>query len=123
MSVESLIDNLLEEEPNVGGAAVISNDGTILYQTENWDLTSDVQNILDTIKEPASSILLLGLKYMIVENTPERVIGTNITGKGHVIFAPFDGGVLATYIVPQVGPRDALFNVQAFAQKLQGEVS
>lgn len=122
MTIEDVIYDLIDEEPNVGGAAVIANDGTLLFQTDNWDLTSDVQNILDTIKEGASSILLLGLKYMIVENTPERVIGTNITGKGHVIFAPFDGGVLATYILPQVGPRDALFNVQSFAQKVQKEI-
>ncbi|MBD3354025.1 MAG: hypothetical protein GF364_21260 [Candidatus Lokiarchaeota archaeon] len=120
MSVEEIIDGLLEEDQNVGGVAVIANDGTLVYQTENWDLTSEVQNVLDSVNA-GSSTVLLGVKYMIVERTPERIIGTNIQGKGHLIFAPFDGGVLATYILPQVGPREALFNVQSYAQKLKGQ--
>ncbi|MHA1819739.1 MAG: profilin family protein [Promethearchaeota archaeon] len=120
--VENIIDELLDNEPNVGGAAVISNDGKIIYQTENWDLTPEVENVLNTVKSSSSSITLFGIKYMIVENTPERIIGTNIQGKGHIIIAPFNEGVLLTFIVPQVGPRDALFNVQSFAMKLNGKI-
>ena len=81
-------------------------------------IKSPDSKILDIVNNGGSSITLLGVKYMIVENTPERIIGTNITGQGHLIFAPFEHGVLVTYIIPQVGPRDALFNVQSFAQKL-----
>lgn len=121
MSVESIVDQLLDADANIGGVAVISNKGTVVYQTENWNLANDAQGILSLIKG-GSSINILGIKYMIVENTPERIIGTNVTGKGHIIIAPFDGGVLVTYIVPQVGPRDALFNVQSFASKLKGKL-
>lgn len=119
--VENIIDELLDNEQNVGGAAVISDSGNLIYQTENWDLSPEIGNILNVVKG-GSSITLLGVKYMIVENTPERVIGTNVTGKGHIIIAPFQNGVLTTYILPQVGPRDALFNVQTFALKLNGKI-
>lgn len=115
---ENLIDELIEEEQNVGGAAVISNSGELIFQTENWDLSSEIENILSVVESPKSSIILLDMKYMIVENTPERIIGTNLKGKGHLILAPFEKGVLVTYIIPQAGPRDALFNVQTFAQKI-----
>lgn len=115
---ENLIDELIEEEQNVGGAAVISNSGELIFQTENWDLSSEIENILNVVESPKSSIILLDMKYMIVENTPERIIGTNLKGKGHLILAPFEKGVLVTYIIPQAGPRDALFNVQTFAQKI-----
>ncbi|MHA1341971.1 MAG: profilin family protein [Promethearchaeota archaeon] len=121
MSVNQVVDELLNEEPNVGAVAVIKSDGSIIFQTENWDLSSDVQSVLNAPKG-GTSINLLGIKYMIVENTPERIIGTNVTGKGHVIIAPFKGGFLVTYILPQVGPRDVLFNVQQSAQKLNGLV-
>ena len=60
---------------------------------------------------------------MVVENTEERKIGTNITGKGHLIICPVPiGGTggLICYINPQAGPRDALLNVQASAQNLDG---
>lgn len=115
---ENLIDELIEVERNVGGAAVISNSGELISQTENWDLSSEIENILNVVESPKSSIILLDMKYMIVENTPERIIGTNLKGKGHLILVPFEKGVLVTYIIPQAGPRDALFNVQTFAQKI-----
>jgi len=58
---------------------------------------------------------------MVVENTEERKIGTNITGKGHLIICPIPiGGTggLVCYIDPAAGPRDALFTVQSYALKL-----
>jgi hypothetical protein len=121
MSVENIVDGLLDAEANIGGIAVISSKGAVAYQTENWNLTNDAQGIL-ALLGGGSSITILGVKYMIVENTPERIIGTNVTGKGHIIVAPFPGGVLVAYIVPTAGPRDALFNVQTFALRLKGKV-
>jgi predicted regulator of Ras-like GTPase activity (Roadblock/LC7/MglB family) len=118
MSVENLIDELIEQEQNVGGAAVVSIGGELISQTENWNLSSEIDSILNAVESAKSTIVLLGMKYMVVENTPERIIGTNIQGKGHLILAPFEKGVLVTYIIPQAGPRDALFNVQSFAQKI-----
>ena len=62
-----------------------------------------------------------GRGYYIVENTEERKIGTNITGKGHIIICPIPiggTGALICYINPKVGPRDALFTAQEYALKL-----
>ncbi|NVM37931.1 MAG: hypothetical protein HWN81_20225, partial [Candidatus Lokiarchaeota archaeon] len=55
-------------------------------------------------------------------NTEERKIGTNITGKGHLIICPVPiggTGALVCYINPQAGPRDALFATQEYALKLK----
>ncbi len=119
MTIEQIIDVLFTEtKMKVGGVGVISSEGTIAYQTENWDLTAHLNQILDTVQTNKGSITLFGVKYMIVEHTPERIIGTNVTGKGHLILAPFEKGVLVTYILPEVGPRDVLFHVQEAALKL-----
>ncbi|MBN2157388.1 MAG: hypothetical protein JW776_15185 [Candidatus Lokiarchaeota archaeon] len=119
MSIDQIIDDLFAEtNMKVGGVGIFSSEGKILYQTENWDLTPHVSEILDIIQKNTGSISLFGVKYMIVEHTPERIIGTNVTGKGHVILAPFEKGVLVTYILPEVGPRDVLFHVQNAALKL-----
>lgn len=126
--IEVIIDELLNEEQNIFGVAIISKDGTLVTQTSNWDLTND----LDLINELLSTKLELGqkgmtnitiqaIKYMIVENTEERKIGTNITGKGHIIICPIPiggTGALICYINPKVGPRDTLFTAQEYAQKL-----
>lgn len=127
-TIESIIDNLLDEEQNVHGIAIVGADGTLITQTENWDISGDlgpinelIQNNPDLGQKGITSITVQGIKYMVVENTEERKIGTNITGKGHIIIAPVPiggTGALICYINPQAGPRDALFAVQSYALKL-----
>ncbi|MFX1236282.1 MAG: hypothetical protein ACFFAS_02065 [Promethearchaeota archaeon] len=127
-NIETIIDDLLNTEENVFGVAVIGKDGNLITQTENWDISGDLPALneilalkLELGQKGITSISLQGIKYMIVENTEERKIGTNVTGKGHVIIAPVPiggTGALVCYINPAAGPRDALFNIQTFALKL-----
>jgi len=127
--IEAIIDELLSEEQNIFGVAIISKSGSLITQTQNWNLTSDLEKINKLLgtqlalgQKGMSNITVQGIKYMMVENTEERKIGTNITGKGHIIIAPIPiggTGALVCYINPQVGPRDALFTVQTYALKLQ----
>ncbi|MFX0077251.1 MAG: profilin family protein [Candidatus Hermodarchaeota archaeon] len=127
--IEAVIDELLSEEQNVFGVAIINKSGLLLTQTQNWNLSNDLDQINKLLstqlalgQKGMSSITIQGIKYMMVENTEERKIGTNITGKGHIIIAPIPiggKGALICYINPQVGPRDALFTVQTYALKLQ----
>ena len=126
--IETIIDDLLSEEHNIFGVAIINKSGAIITQTENWDLSNDLGTInellgakLELGQRGMSSLTIHGIKYMMVENTEERKIGTNITGKGHLIIAPIPiggTGALVCYINPQAGPRDALFTVQSYALKL-----
>jgi predicted regulator of Ras-like GTPase activity (Roadblock/LC7/MglB family) len=131
MTIENIIDELLNIEQNVYGVAVINKAGVLLTQTENWDISRDldkedgINQLLNTKlslgEKGLSSIVIQEVKYMIVENTEERKIATNITGKGHIIICPIPAGgtgALICYINPQVGPRDALFSVQEYAKKL-----
>ncbi|MFW9829749.1 MAG: profilin family protein [Candidatus Thorarchaeota archaeon] len=130
--IESIIDDLLNEEQNVFGVAIISKNGNLITQTENWNITDDIGSINELLNQKLelgekgiSSIIIQGIKYMIVENTEERKIGTNIAGKGHIIICPVPiggSGALVCYINPQVGPRDALFTVQDYALKLNNLV-
>jgi predicted regulator of Ras-like GTPase activity (Roadblock/LC7/MglB family) len=127
--IESIIDDLLSEEQNIFGVAIISKSGALITQTQNWNLSTDLGKINELLgtqlalgQKGMSSITIQGIKYMMVENTEERKIGTNITGKGHIIIAPIPiggTGALVCYINPQIGPRDALFTVQTYALNLQ----
>ncbi len=126
--VESIIDELLNQEQNIFGIAIIGKDGTLITQTSNWDVSGDIATINELIQnnpelgeKGITSLSVQGLKYMIVENTKERKIGTNISGKGHLIVAPVPvggAGALICYISAQAGPRDSLFAIQEFAKKL-----
>ena len=126
--IESLVNGLLNEEQNVFGVAIVDKSGSLITQTQNWDISTDLDEInkllrtkLELGQKGMTSISIQGIKYMIVENTEERKIGTNITGKGHIIIAPIPiggSGALICYINPQAGQRDALYNVQTYALKL-----
>ncbi|TFF98356.1 MAG: hypothetical protein EU541_06945 [Promethearchaeota archaeon] len=125
--IENLIDELISAEENVYGVAIISKDGNLLTQTENWDISNDINQVNELVQtklelgeKGITSITIQGIKYMIVENTEERKIGTNIKGNGHLIICPIPvggTGALVCYINPQIGPRDALLEVQQYAQK------
>ena len=127
--IEALIDELLEVEQNIYGVGIIGKNGSLITQTENWDLTNDLELINELLNQKLelgekgiSSITIQGIKYMIVENTEERKIGTNIMHKGHIIICPVPvggTGALICYINPQSGPRDALFAAQEYALKLK----
>lgn len=130
--IEGIIDDLLNEEQNIFGVAIISKDGNLITQTENWDVSNDL-NLLNELlgqklelgAKGITSLAIQGIKYMVVENTEERKIGTNITGKGHLIICPIPiggTGALIAYINPRVGPRDTLFTIQEYAKKLMGLV-
>ena len=128
--IEAIINELLNEEQNVFGVAIIDKSGNLITQTENWNITGDLEDInkllntkLELGQKGMTSLTIQGIKYMIVENTEERKIGTNLTGKGHIIIAPIPiggTGALVCYINPQITPRDALYSVQNYAVKLQG---
>ncbi|MHA1714597.1 MAG: hypothetical protein ACTSXP_03050, partial [Promethearchaeota archaeon] len=79
--IVKLVEELMDLQENIYGVAVMnSNDKKIIYQTENWDVTPDVNNFLNAWENNESSVLISNVKYMIVENTPERLVGTNVTG-------------------------------------------
>jgi len=126
--IETLIDELLNQETNIFGVAIINKDGNLVTQTENWNITSDLDSINELLNQKIelgekgiSNIVIQGIKYMIVENTEERKIGTNIMHKGHIIICPIPiggTGALICYINPQVGPRDCLYAAQEYAKRL-----
>lgn len=125
MDYEKLIFDLMDTEPAVFGGAVINSNNELVYQTENWDLQQEIEELGNIITEAKKEngnnpgrIQIMKITYMVVEFTPERIIATNVSRKGHIIVAMANEGAIVVYIDPNVGPRDALFNVQSFARKL-----
>jgi len=107
------------------GGALIDSSGNLIFQTENWDLSQDLDQINSAIKESQKpdgknpgSISIMKLTYMVIEFIPERIIATNVMKKGHIIIAPSKKATLVTFIDPTKGPRDILFVIQNFARKL-----
>ncbi|UCD01886.1 MAG: hypothetical protein JSV23_02375 [Promethearchaeota archaeon] len=119
--IDELGINALETNMKIAGVAVVSDSGNLIFQTENWDLTNHTDMVLNVIKGNRSFVLS-NTEFSVVESTTEGIIGTNNSGMGHVIFVPFQGGVLVSYAMPQADPPKALSFLKTYAMRLNGKV-
>ena len=123
--IKKIIDELgidaLESNTKIAGVAVVSDSGNIVYQTDNWDLTNQTNVIMNVMKGDRSFVLNNG-EFSVVKTTTEGIIGTNDSGMGYIIFAPFQGGVLVSYAMPQADPPKALAFLKTYATRLNGKV-
>ena len=123
--IKKIIDELgiisLETNMKIAGFAVVSDSGKVIFQTDNWDLTNQTNMILNVIKGDRSFVLN-DVKFSVVETTTEGIVGTADSGMGHVIFTPFQGGVLVSYAMPRADPPRALSFLKTFAMRLNGKV-
>jgi len=85
--IKKIIDDLgivsLETNIKIAAVAVVSDSGTLVFQTDNWDLTNQTSIILNVIKGD-SSFVLSNVEYSVVETTTEGIVGTNDGGMGHL---------------------------------------
>ena len=123
--IKSIIDDLgndaLESSIKIASAAVVSDAGEVVYQTENVDLTNQTHIISDIIKGE-QSFVLNDLKFSIESMTDDGIIATNDMGMGHIILAPFQGGVIVTYAMPGADTQKALEFLKKYSSKLNGKV-
>jgi hypothetical protein len=123
--IKNFIDDLgitaFETNIKIAGVAVVSDSGNIIFQTENWDITNQTKTILSVIKGERS-IALNGAKFSVVETTTDGIIASSESGMGHIIFAPFEEGVLVSYAMPQADPSKALVFLKSYAMRLNGKI-
>lgn len=123
--IKEIIDDLgiaaIETNIKIAGVAVVSDSGALVFQTDNWDLANQTSIILKVIKGE-HSFVISDTEFLVVETTSEGIIGSNNRGMGHIILAPFRGGVLVAYAMPRADPPRALAFLKTFAKKLNGKV-
>jgi len=123
--IKEVIDELgitsLETNMKIAGFAVVSDSGKVVFQTDNWDLTNQTNVIFNVIKGDRSFVLN-DVEFSVVETTTEGIVGTADSGMGHVIFTPFQGGVLISYAMPRADPLSVLSFLKTFAMRLNGKI-
>ena len=48
--IETIIDELLNTEQNIFGVAIINKSGSLITQTHNWDISSDLDKVSELLK-------------------------------------------------------------------------
>ena len=123
--IKKIVDELgiaaLEADTKIAGIAVVSDSGNLIFQTENWDLSNQTNFIFNVINGERSFVFN-NVEFTIVETSTTGFIGTNDSGMGHVIFTPFQGGVLVAYAMSQADPTKALEFLNTSAVRLNGKI-
>ena len=123
--IKNFIDDLgiaaLEANTKIASLAVVSDSGKVVIQTDNWDLTNQANNILNVIKGDRSFVLN-NLEFSVIETTTEGIVATSDSGMGHILFVPFQGGVLVSYAIPKAEPPKVLSFLKSHATRLNGQV-
>ena len=123
--VKNIVEDLgiaaFEASMQIAGFAVVSSTGKVVYQTSNWDLTKET-HIISNIIEGASSFVLSGGNFSVVDRTADVIVATSDTGMGYMLFVPFQGGVLVSYAMPGADPPKAITFLKPAAMRLNGKV-
>ena len=123
--IEQLINDLsiaaLEANTKLAALAVVSEGGKLIIQTGNWDLSRETSTILNVIKGE-TSFTLAKLKFLVKSTTSDGIVATNNSGMGHVLFAPFQGGLLVAFAMPQADLSETLSFLKHSAMSLNGKV-
>ncbi|MFX1374770.1 MAG: helix-turn-helix domain-containing protein [Promethearchaeota archaeon] len=69
------IKKLIESDSKIISVAIIEGEKNLIYSTENWDISQDIDEInsIWASKEPGN-ITISGSKYVVLQNTTEKLI-------------------------------------------------
>jgi hypothetical protein len=109
----AVIQNLIEYYPDALAAAIFNSSGQIEFSTSNWDISAEVQRLLQSWRSGSAQFVnVQGIKYSMLQCTPERLIATNFGKQGHLVGASTPD--LAHYVVAYVNPNAEAWNHAAY---------
>lgn len=109
----SAIAQLMQNDPCIIAAAVIEGSSDIVYTTDNWDISGDVKRVVSSWSTmTAQFIMISGVKYSMLAQTPEGFTATSIRGEGHIVGAKDEERKLIAYLEPDGNLLGAQMDVQ-----------
>jgi len=105
--------NLMQRDPSIIAATVIQGKDTIIYTTDNWDISSDVSRVVSSWNSRnAQFVMISGVKYSVLQCEQERLVAISIKGEGSICAAKDDEHKLICYLEPDGDARGAIMDVQ-----------
>ncbi|TFF98627.1 MAG: hypothetical protein EU547_00905 [Promethearchaeota archaeon] len=108
---ETAIYKLMEKDPNIIAATVLQGKKEIIFQTDNWDITPDLDKLMSSwIGQNATFIKISGVKYSVLQSTEERLTATSVKGEGSIVGAKDDEHKIIAYVSPEGDMRGAMMD-------------
>lgn len=85
-NVIKALNKLIKSESKTISSAIIEGEKKIVYSTENWDISPDLDE-LNSVWEAfeLKNLTIGGLKYVILQSTPERLVALTPNKEGGII--------------------------------------
>ena len=109
---KTAVYNLMQNDPHIIAAAVLKGK-EIIYSTDNWDISADVDRIASSwIGQNAQFIMVSGVKYSVLQTEDERLVAMSYKGEGYIVAAKDDEHKLIAYMDPDGYGLGATMDVQ-----------
>lgn len=81
-----VLNKLIKSESKTISVAIIKGEKQIEYSTENWNISSDIDEINSVWKSMKHTTLTISdIKYVIIQCTPERLVGIDPIKKERIL--------------------------------------
>ena len=109
-NIGAWMQRIIEMDNTISAITVIDLNGAILWQTNNWDLSADIPGIMQVWQGGGGggSLNIQGIKYVILNAEPERIVARNMQGQGNIVLMKTGNGAIIAYVSPEGEPRSAL---------------
>ena len=102
---------------------VLKTDGSVLWQSNNWDLAADAQSLIAGATSKATSIVQNQVKYTTLRTSPESLVAKNIAGSGFLILAKIDGDKwVIAWAAAEAAADGVYIDVDRAAKSLKGKI-
>ena len=82
----SVLDKYIKPDSKIISTAIIEDENKIVYSSDNWDISNDIDNINTTWRNlDERYITISGIKYIILQSSTESLIASTIDKKGSII--------------------------------------
>lgn len=119
-TIDYFVRDLMTTNPTIMALTYMNDNGNIIYQTSNWDISSDTITVLNAWRQQTPSVVVQGIKYSVLQCTPERLVSTNILGQGHIVASSERSRVLLAYVTPDGGAGIAYMDVARVLSQIAG---
>ena len=102
---------------------VIKTDGSVLWQSNNWDLTADAKNLVAAVNSRAASVTQNQVKYSTMRTSPESLVARNTGGNGILVLAKIEGDKwVVAWAAADAAPDGVYVDVDRAAKSLKGKI-
>jgi predicted regulator of Ras-like GTPase activity (Roadblock/LC7/MglB family) len=120
-SMDDVFKNLVSVNKTIGAMAVLDNNGKVVYATQNWKVNGD--ELVKTWRNKDPSVSIQSVKYSTLSVTEERLIATNVGGKGHIVMSTVgDKGIVIAYVTPQGDPGGSYADICRAADMIRNMI-